>query len=684
MNAATPINIHTVPLLLPTTAFIVGIVTSHLTDTPLPVAAITAIAAAIAFYFRRHQPAIFLAALTLGCLAESITDTRQQSLALTEKPRIYRASIISSHEGDATQSATIRILSAGADIDNMSATADIRARLTLPGFRHELQPGDQIVFNATFSTLQPTIDLPDEITPEKFLLQQNVYIGALAVDDQIISITPDPSIKSKLARVHLHLLRLIYQSRLSTQSKEFIATTLLGDDSQLTQDTRQRFSQAGLAHILALSGLHVGLIAMIIALALWPLKVLGLHKTAAVSTILLIWFYAAICGLPSSVVRAATMASIYIIGRMLQRRTSAVNSLCAAALVILIFDPQALFEAGFQLSFAAVLSIILFSDILNPVSPKHRILHTVTGYISVSLSAMLGTALIAAYYFHTMPVYFVIANIVAAVMLPFLLGGAVVLLCLLATGINPVWLCKCLDLACDALDMSADWVASLPGSTVTGIYLPGWILAIYGATIVALYLWTYKRRIIYGVVAILAAVATGVVAAGFGSTTVNEPMLYVARTTYHTDIIINNCSDRLTIITTNPQEPESARSRAEWRYADFMGRRGMDSIFIVTEPESAGEGYSYNNGLLKWGGKTIAIAGRRMCAWTGSTDYLLVCRGYTESMDDAVARWMPDTIVLSRDLDPRRASRYADELESAGLPFIDMRRRAWSVGYSSN
>lgn len=671
------------PLLPPTIAFIVGILFAHFTAS-LYVVAITAIAAILAVIFRKNFTATILAAICLGCIALIISDTTTQSLALTGEPRCYKARIVSINEGDASQTATIRIIAAGSDTLSLSNTPRIYSRLTIPGFKNQLSPGTLITFTATFEQLKPTVDLPDEITPEEILDQQNIKIGALIVDDQIYSISPDPSINGYLTRINQHFLYLIYQSSLSTSTKEFIATTLLGDDSQLSQETRTYFSQSGIAHILALSGLHVGLIATIISLFLWPLKALGHRKATAIITILLIWAYAAICGTPSSVVRAAVMATIYILGRVLQRRTSALNSLCGAALIILVFDPESLFEIGFQLSFAAVLSIILFSEALNPIARKRKILHTLTGYVSVSLSAMIGTALIAAIYFHTMPVYFIIANIAAALLLPFILGGAVLLLILLSIGFESTWLCNIIDLLHTCLDSTAQWTACLPGSTMTDIYLPGWIMIFYSIACGALYLWINNGRIVYGITAIIAVIATTVIALNTGAERNHIPVLYVARTTYHTDIIIDNCTDRLTIITTHSQEPTLSRSRAEWRYADFMGRRKIDSVCVVTDKTATGEGFSYADGIVMWGNKSIAVVdGRQEHVSVRKTDYALVCRGYTGTIEDVLTQFSPDTVILSRDLDPRRATRFATEQSDINQPFIDLRQRGWHLRYSS-
>ena len=216
----------------------------------------------------------------------------------------------------------------------------------------------------------------------------------------------------------------------------FYIATITGDDSFLTDDSREEYSRSGLAHILALSGLHVAIIATVIAALLFPLHLMRQRKLRYIITIVILWIYAIVTGLSPSVTRAVVMTSMFLIALMIERRNSSLNALCFAALVILLFSPMSLYSIGFQLSFCAVASILIFANRMNPISPRHKIAYHFTSLITVSISAMIGTGLISAYYFHTFPVYFLLSNIIVLLILPFVLGGGILLTLLLAFGID--------------------------------------------------------------------------------------------------------------------------------------------------------------------------------------------------------------------------------------------------------
>ena len=181
-------------------------------------------------------------------------------------------------------------------------------------------------------------------------------------------------------------------------------------------------------------------------IALYPLRLCRMRSAASASAIILLWSYAAVTGLSASVTRATVMASVLLMASMLQRRHSPANALCLAAMLIMAFDPTALFTISFQLSFAAVAGILLFARLLNPTAPRRRIAHRLAGIVSVSLSAMLATGAISAYYFHTFPIYFLPANVAVAPLLPLLISGGATAITIEACGGDPVMLNSVVDL----------------------------------------------------------------------------------------------------------------------------------------------------------------------------------------------------------------------------------------------
>ena len=192
------------------------------------------------------------------------------------------------------------------------------------------------------------------------------------------------------------------------------AALLLGNKDYLSKEISRSFSTAGAMHVLAVSGLHVGILYLIFNSILSWLNRSKLGKIVkAITLLMVIWAYAALTGFSPSICRASTMFSAVIIGSISNRKSSILNTICASAFILLILDPYLILEVGFQLSYAAVLSIVLIQPMIyKTLDFKHLILDKIWSISSVSLAAQIGTFPLAVYYFHQFPTYFLITNLV--------------------------------------------------------------------------------------------------------------------------------------------------------------------------------------------------------------------------------------------------------------------------------
>jgi competence protein ComEC len=192
---------------------------------------------------------------------------------------------------------------------------------------------------------------------------------------------------------------------------------LLGDKRGLPAQVKAAFADAGVIHILAVSGLHVGLVVAIF-FSLFRL-LCSSNKWTTLATLSALFLYAFVTDLRPSVVRASIMATVILVGLGLERDSDIINNLALAALIILLIWPQALFDAGFQLSFAATIAIVsLYWPILSlfPQSLTRQDRwwgRWVFGVVALSIAAQLGVAPITAFYFNRLPLISILANIVA-------------------------------------------------------------------------------------------------------------------------------------------------------------------------------------------------------------------------------------------------------------------------------
>ncbi|HEY9550802.1 MAG TPA: ComEC/Rec2 family competence protein, partial [Prevotella sp.] len=220
----------------------------------------------------------------------------------------------------------------------------------------------------------------------------------------------------RLRSLHLREKLLAYFGRVGLEEQEFAvaAAMSLGDKSRLSRSTKEHFSLAGASHLLALSGLHLGILYFMLTLLF-----LGLKRHVLVQALILtaIWTYVVLVGMSPSVLRAATMLTVYAFAALLNRQQMSVNALSMAAIVLLISNPYMLWDVGFQMSFMAVLGILLFySPIYGWVNKRFLYasrLRPLWSMAAVSMAAQITTAPLVMYYFGNFSCYFLLTNLFA-------------------------------------------------------------------------------------------------------------------------------------------------------------------------------------------------------------------------------------------------------------------------------
>lgn len=293
-----------------------------------------------------------------------------------------------------------------------------------------LEPGEELLI---WAHIQPfkNIGNPDEFD-YKMYMHNKGFSGSAYTSSLDWSKTGrrNQSIKSKALRVRSKLLEIYKGFNLDDDAYSFISAITLGYKADLSDSLKDAFRASGTSHVLAVSGLHVGLIYIIIIFLFSFLSKRGkVFVIKQVLVLLCLWAYVFITGMPVSVVRAAIMLSLVSIGSILSRNGLTYNTLTVAAFLILIINPFYLFDVGFQLSFAAVLSILFFQPKLSELYiPKNKLVGYVWNLFTVSLSAQLGVFPLALYYFGTFPTYFFITNLLVLPFVAIIIYAAVLLI----------------------------------------------------------------------------------------------------------------------------------------------------------------------------------------------------------------------------------------------------------------
>ncbi len=252
----------------------------------------------------------------------------------------------------------------------------------------------------------------------------------------------------------------------------------------------------GAVHVLCVSGLHVGIIYLVFGFLLSFIKNRGrVRWLKAALLLVVIWFYAFLTGLSPSVWRASVMISLFIIGENLRRDKDKYNTLAASAFILLVINPLLLHDVGFQLSYAAVFGILLmYQPVYGILYFKKKFLDLIWSFSALSLSAQAGAFPVAAHYFHTFPVYFLLTNLVV-----FGLAYIVVTLGMLFLVLSPVsWLAfyigKALYGTVYLMNFLVEGIATLPHAQFTGLYYP-WIkvVLVYGIML-SVFFWLVLKK----------------------------------------------------------------------------------------------------------------------------------------------------------------------------------------------
>ena len=301
--------------------------------------------------------------------------------------------------------------------------------------------------------------------------------------------------------LQVRLYERLASSGLSGDELATVGALTLGYKEDLDPEVKRHFQASGAAHVLAVSGLHTGII---YALLLGLLTLFGhfrpMHENrlgrCIISTIIIaaMWGYAWLTGMTPSVVRAVLMVTLVEIGRMLYRNSLSINTIASAAILILLVRPTDLWSVSFQLSFAATFAIVLFARNaerwLNRIKWQQtwygRIVSWIIGTIIISFAAQMGTLPITMYYFGQISNYFLLTNLIVLPLATLLVPCGLISIALGGSWFGVVF-SKITFALSWAMNHSVGWLESLQGSTTqVRIGLP--MIAVYYVLLIAFFI----------------------------------------------------------------------------------------------------------------------------------------------------------------------------------------------------
>ena len=281
-----------------------------------------------------------------------------------------------------------------------------------------------------------------------------------------------------------------------------VSALVLGYKDELSNHTKHSFSSTGAMHVLAVSGLHVGIIYFVLK-SMMTLFTFNQRNRVFRNILVLIgiWVYALITGMSPSVLRACTMLSFLIIAEVFNRNTNVYNVLSASAILLLIINPYLIMQVGFQLSYLAVLGILYIQPKMEKIwAPKYWLIKKIWTITTVSIAAQISTFPLGLLYFHQFPNYFLISNLVVIPAAFLILSLGILIIVLSFSKIIVGFISYLLQHVLNSLLLVIRHIESIPGSLTEGLSISIFeTMLIYLFIALILISLKFKKYIFYGI-----------------------------------------------------------------------------------------------------------------------------------------------------------------------------------------
>ena len=318
------------------------------------------------------------------------------------------------------------------------------------------------------------------------LMQHRGFIGSISINQNTIyEYSP-----AERRTLHDRAVSRLQGAMAEGDARSVVLAMTTGERSEISSELRQNYSASGASHLLAVSGLHIGIAFMLINILLLPMVLLRYGNIArSILAVAMIWLYVWLCGMSPSAVRAAIMFSLLQFSLSSLREYTSVNILAGTAFVMLAFNSHLLFDISFQLSFIAVAGIILWAMPLYRVcATRFRLLNSIIGIMLVGIASTLATMPLVANTFSTVSLVGILINPAVILLANIVVLAGVVAIALPFTAIVA-------EYAAEWQNQIVEWAASLPyGHFIMTI--PEWAMwLIYGVfLVVTLLLWLLPKQ----------------------------------------------------------------------------------------------------------------------------------------------------------------------------------------------
>jgi len=347
-------------------------------------------------------------------------------------------------------------------VDSNRTTGTLLISMPKDSSSQILHVDDEIITYVNIQNINKPLN-PHQFNYKEYLENLGVYHQIKIIPNHYINVEYSETTFIGIAsKARNHIIQKLKEANFGTDELGVIQALLLGQRSNISEETYSDYKKAGAVHILAVSGLHIGILLLLIQFLLKPLMCLPKGRTIILLiSVLFLWGFAFLAGLSASIIRATTMFTFVAYALYLNRPSNSFNILALSVLFILLFiNPNLLFQVGFQMSYAAVFAILWIFPLLQKMwFPKNKVLRYFWQLLSVSIAAQLGVLPISLYYFHQFPGLFFISNLIIIPALGMILGVGILVIFLSLINLLPTQLVWIYNGIINLMNSVIGWVA---------------------------------------------------------------------------------------------------------------------------------------------------------------------------------------------------------------------------------
>jgi competence protein ComEC len=402
----------------------------------------------------------------------------------------------------------------------------IKLNVFKDSIKERFKVGDQIVLTQNFDSIQPPLN-PYQFNYKNYLKNQQIHHQVSIKNNEYLFLKNNrKSFKRWAFTIREQVNKALIENGFKGEELAIINALLLGQRQDISEEVMQNFQKAGAVHILAVSGLHIGIIMLLLNFLLKPLEILKKGpEIKLVLVVLFLWFFAFVAGLSPSVVRAVTMFTAVAIALTSKNTVNTYKTLIISMFILLLFNPYYLFEVGFQLSYLAVFFIVWLQPLLYKLwKPKIKLVDYSWQLLTVSTAAQLGVLPLSLYYFHQFPGLFFISNLIIIPFLGTILGVGILIILLACLKILPAFLALLYEKIIFLLNQTVGWIADQESFLFQNISFSVISLIFTYLLIVSFFKWFEIRKPNYLIITLLALILlqTNILFEKYKSSTIDE------------------------------------------------------------------------------------------------------------------------------------------------------------------